>query len=93
MDFSGIVTAVGSGVTRLKVGDAVLGLARFKDSGAFGQALVTKEAFLAKKKSPTVFPYYAPDPEWVLEIFTGAQAAISTVPLRWITANGRAKNR
>lgn len=36
---------------------------------------------------------YAPDPEWVLEIITGAQAAISTVPLRWITVNGRAKNR
>ncbi|WP_439133093.1 alcohol dehydrogenase catalytic domain-containing protein [Pseudomonas corrugata] len=54
MDFSGIVTAVGSGVTRLKVGDAVFGLARFKDSGAFGQALVTKEAFLAKKKPDSV---------------------------------------
>lgn len=49
MDFSGIVTAVGPGVTRLKMGDAVFGLARFKESGALGQAVVTKEAFLAKK--------------------------------------------
>lgn len=49
MDFSGIVTAVGPGVTRLKMGDAVFGLARFKESGALGQAVVTKETFLAKK--------------------------------------------
>lgn len=49
MDFSGIVTAIGPGVTRLKMGDAVFGLARFKESGALGQAVVTKEAFLAKK--------------------------------------------
>lgn len=55
MDFSGIVTAVGNGVTRLKVGDAVFGLARFKDSGALGHALVTKEAFLAKKPDSVSF--------------------------------------
>lgn len=49
LDLSGIVTAVGPGVTRLKVGDAVFGLARFKESGALGQAVVTKESLLAKK--------------------------------------------
>ncbi|KAA8696750.1 Alcohol dehydrogenase, zinc-containing protein [Pseudomonas caricapapayae] len=55
MDFSGAVTAVGADVTRLKVGDAVLGLARFKESGAFGQAVVTRETFLAKKPASLSF--------------------------------------
>ncbi|RMV46007.1 Alcohol dehydrogenase, zinc-containing protein [Pseudomonas syringae pv. helianthi] len=55
MDFSGTVTAVGADVTRLKVGDAVLGLARFKESGAFGQAVVTRETFLAKKPASLSF--------------------------------------
>ncbi|KTC61549.1 NAD(P)-dependent alcohol dehydrogenase [Pseudomonas savastanoi] len=55
MDFSGTVITVGADVTRLKVGDAVLGLARFKESGAFGQAVVTKETFLAKKPESLSF--------------------------------------
>lgn len=49
MDFSGIVIGVGPGVTRYKAGDAVFGLARFKESGALGEAVVTKENFLATK--------------------------------------------
>ncbi|WP_024696173.1 NAD(P)-dependent alcohol dehydrogenase [Pseudomonas syringae] len=55
MDFSGTVISVGADVTRLKAGDAVLGLARFKESGAFAQAVVTKETFLAKKPEPLSF--------------------------------------
>jgi NADPH:quinone reductase-like Zn-dependent oxidoreductase len=49
MDRSGVITAVGPGVTRLKVGDQVFGLARFKECGALGEAVVTKETFLAGK--------------------------------------------
>lgn len=48
-DFSGTVVSVGPGVTRFKPGDAVFGLARIKESGAFGHAVVTNESFLAKK--------------------------------------------
>src|SRR5207237_8661817 len=55
MDLSGIVTAVGLGVTRFKVGDAVFGLARFKESGALGEAVVTKESFLARKPESVSF--------------------------------------
>jgi len=55
MDFSGTVVSVGPGVTRLKVGDPVFGLARFKESGAFGQAVITKEAFLAHKPDDVSF--------------------------------------
>lgn len=48
-DFSGIVTAVGDGVTRFKVGDAVFGMAHIKDGGALGEAVVARETFVAKK--------------------------------------------
>jgi NADPH:quinone reductase-like Zn-dependent oxidoreductase len=59
MDFSGIVTSIGEGVTRFKQGDAVFGLARLKESGAFGQEVVTKELFLAKKPSDVSFEHAA----------------------------------
>lgn len=49
MDFSGIVTSIGPGVSRFRVGDAVFGLARFKESGALGQSVITKENFLTRK--------------------------------------------
>ncbi|PQP04124.1 alcohol dehydrogenase [Pseudomonas frederiksbergensis] len=55
MDFSGTILSVGPGVKRLKVGDAVFGLARFKESGAFGEAVITKEAFLAHKPDDVSF--------------------------------------
>lgn len=54
-DFSGTVIGVGPGVTRFKAGDAVFGLARLKESGAFGSAVVTNETFLAKK--PDAIPF------------------------------------
>ena len=49
MDFSGTVIAVGPGVTRFKPGDAVFGMARLKQSGAFGEAVVTSQSFLTHK--------------------------------------------
>lgn len=49
MDLSGTVIAVGHGVTRFAPGDAVFGLARFKESGALAQSVVTRSDFLARK--------------------------------------------
>lgn len=49
MDLSGTVIAVGSEVTRFMPGDAVFGLARFKEAGALGEAVIAKETALAKK--------------------------------------------
>lgn len=49
MDFSGTVISAGPGVTRFKPGDAVFGMARFKQCGAFGHAVITNETFLAHK--------------------------------------------
>ncbi|WP_197326178.1 NAD(P)-dependent alcohol dehydrogenase [Ralstonia solanacearum] len=54
-DFSGIVISVGPTVTRFKPGDAVFGLARIKESGALGHAVVTNETFLAKKPDNVSF--------------------------------------
>ncbi|QCP54177.1 NAD(P)-dependent alcohol dehydrogenase [Trinickia violacea] len=54
-DLSGIVISVGPGVTRFKPGDAVFGLARIKESGALGHAVVTNETFLAKKPDNVSF--------------------------------------
>ncbi|BBH33398.1 NADPH:quinone reductase [Pseudomonas sp. 43mfcvi1.1] len=59
MDFSGRVISIGAGVTRFKVGDPVFGLARFKESGAFGHAVITKEAFLAHKPDDVSFEHAA----------------------------------
>ncbi|MBY5345686.1 NAD(P)-dependent alcohol dehydrogenase [Rhizobium leguminosarum] len=54
-DFSGTVIAVGPGVTRAKVGDAVFGLAQIKEGGAFGEAVIAPETFLAKKPDSISF--------------------------------------
>lgn len=55
MDLSGTVISVGPGVTRFKAGDAVFGLAPFKETGALGEAVVTNETSLAKKPDNVSF--------------------------------------
>jgi len=55
MDLSGTVIAVGSEVTRFKPGDAVFGLARFKETGTLAQAVLAKETALAKKPEDVSF--------------------------------------
>jgi NADPH:quinone reductase-like Zn-dependent oxidoreductase len=54
-DFSGAVIAVGAGVTRFKVGDAVFGLAQIKNCGALGEAVIAPESFLARKPNSVSF--------------------------------------
>ena len=54
-DFAGTVFAVGPGVSRFKPGDAVFGLARLKESGALGEAVIAHETFLAKKPDHLAF--------------------------------------
>ncbi|SIR84322.1 NADP-dependent oxidoreductase [Micromonospora avicenniae] len=48
-DFSGVVEAVGEGVTRVRVGDEVLGGASIKGAGAFAEMVVAEENGVAKK--------------------------------------------
>ena len=48
-DFSGIVSAVGSGVSDLKVGDAVFGVTLQVDEGAYAEKIAIRAAIVAKK--------------------------------------------
>lgn len=59
MDFSGTVLSVGSGVTRLAPGDPVFGMARLKQCGAFGEAVITKQSFLVRKPDAVSFEHAA----------------------------------
>ena len=48
-DFSGVVSAVGTGVTDLAVGDAVFGVTDQGDEGAYAEKIAIKAAIVAKK--------------------------------------------
>jgi len=48
-DFSGVVSAVGAGVSDLKVGDAVFGVLDQGNEGTYAEKLVVKAALVAKK--------------------------------------------
>jgi NADPH:quinone reductase-like Zn-dependent oxidoreductase len=48
-DFAGVVAAVGDGVTRLGVGDEVLGGAKLKAAGAFAEMVVAEEKAVVTK--------------------------------------------
>jgi NADPH:quinone reductase-like Zn-dependent oxidoreductase len=48
-DFAGVVAAVGDGVTRLRVGDEVLGGATLKAAGAFAEMVVAEEKAVVTK--------------------------------------------
>jgi NADPH:quinone reductase-like Zn-dependent oxidoreductase len=54
-DFAGIVRAVGPGVTGFKPGDQVYGIAPLKPSGAFAEAVITLESYLALKPAGLSF--------------------------------------
>jgi NADPH:quinone reductase-like Zn-dependent oxidoreductase len=48
-DFSGVVSAVGEGVTDLKIGDAVFGVTDQGKEGAYAEKIAIKAAIIAKK--------------------------------------------
>ncbi|MGH6664494.1 MAG: NADP-dependent oxidoreductase [Pseudolabrys sp.] len=48
-DFSGVVSAVGQGVTDFKVGDAVFGVTDVAQEGAYAEKIAIRAAILAKK--------------------------------------------
>jgi NADPH:quinone reductase-like Zn-dependent oxidoreductase len=54
-DFAGVVEAVGPDVTRLSVGDDVLGVAPMKTSGAFAEMIVAVDKGVVKKPAELSF--------------------------------------
>lgn len=54
-DFAGVVEAVGDRVTRLHVGDEVLGGAPLKSAGAFADVVLTQEKLVVKKPANLSF--------------------------------------
>jgi NADPH:quinone reductase-like Zn-dependent oxidoreductase len=48
-DFAGVVEAIGAGVTRLRVGDAVLGGTNLKGAGAFAEMVIAAEKAVVRK--------------------------------------------
>lgn len=54
-DFAGVVAALGEGVTRLQVGDEVLGGALFKQAGAFADYTLADEHGVARKPDELTF--------------------------------------
>lgn len=54
-DFSGVVEAIGKGVTRFSVGDEVLGGTSLKASGAFAEMVLAEERGVVKKPSELSF--------------------------------------
>jgi NADPH:quinone reductase-like Zn-dependent oxidoreductase len=54
-DFAGVVEAVGEGVARLRVGEAVLGAASLRRPGAFAELVVADEKAVAVKPAGLTF--------------------------------------
>ncbi|MEV0407624.1 NAD(P)-dependent alcohol dehydrogenase [Actinoallomurus sp. NPDC050550] len=54
-DFAGVVRAVGPGITQFKPGDEDFGIARLKESGAYAEAVITRESYLALKPAELSF--------------------------------------
>ena len=54
-DFSGVVQAVGEGVTRLRIGDDVLGAASLRAAGAFAELVIADEKAVVEKPADLSF--------------------------------------
>lgn len=78
-DFSGIIAAVGPGVTRLAVGDEVLGGTGMKAAGAFAEMVVAEEKSVVKKPANLSWEEAAALPVVGLTAF---QAMVGTSKLR-----------
>ena len=78
-DFAGIVEAVGDNVTRLHVGDEVLGGASIKESGAFADVVVAEQKAVVKKPAGLSFEAAAAIP---VAAGTAYQALFTKAQLR-----------
>ncbi|WP_329061104.1 NADP-dependent oxidoreductase [Amycolatopsis sp. NBC_01480] len=84
-DFAGVVEAAGAGVTRLKAGDAVLGVARFRQAGAFAEMVTAPEKAVVLK--PADLPYERAAALPTVGV-TACQAAAEVRPRQAVFVNG-----
>ncbi|MFF3500299.1 NADP-dependent oxidoreductase [Streptomyces sp. NPDC003247] len=87
-DFAGVVEAVGPGVTRLGVGDEVLGGASIKASGAFGDVVVADEKAVVKKPARLSFEEAAAIPTVGLTAFQALTKKGNLQPGQTVFING-----
>ncbi|GAA3621317.1 NADP-dependent oxidoreductase [Nonomuraea rosea] len=87
-DFAGVVEAVGPGVTRLGVGDEVLGGASIKASGAFGDVVVADEKAVVKKPANLSFEEAAAIPTVGLTAFQALTKKGKLQPGQTVFING-----
>ena len=88
MDFSGTVISVGPGVTRLRPGDAVFGMARLKQGGAFGNAVITNESFVARKPDDVSYENAASLPTPAVTSWNGLVDKAGLKPDQHVFVNG-----
>ncbi|MHC5259569.1 NADP-dependent oxidoreductase [Streptomyces sp. UC4497] len=87
-DFAGAVEAVGKGVTRLAVGDEVLGGASIKASGAFAEMVLAEERGVVKKPANLSFEEAAAVPTVGLTAFQAVVKKGKVQPGQSVFING-----
>lgn len=87
-DFSGVIALVGDGVTRLKVGDEVLGAARLQHAGAFAEFVIADQKSVAHKPGALTFAEAATLPVAGLTAYQGVTTAGALRPGQDIFING-----
>lgn len=87
-DFAGIIERVGEGITRLDVGDAVLGSARLHQAGAFAEFVIADEQSVAHKPEALTFAQAATLPVVGLTAYQAVTKAGRLRPGQDIFVNG-----
>ena len=87
-DFSGVIAQVGDGVSRLKVGDEVLGAARLQHAGAFAEFVIADQKSVAHKPGTLTFAEAATLPVAGLTAYQAVTVAGALQPGQHIFVNG-----
>lgn len=87
-DFAGVIERAGEGVTRLRVGDEVLGAARLQQAGAFAEFVIADEQSVAHKPDALTFAQAATLPVIGLTAYQAVTKAGKLQPGQDIFING-----
>ena len=87
-DFAGVVEAVGEGVTRLRVGDQVLGGTGLKEAGAFAEMVIAAEKAVAGKPAELSYEQAAAIPVVGITAFQAVRAKGRLRPEQTVFVHG-----